>query len=311
MNKKCILCEKRDFPILRKRRCIRCIANQNESSYKQQHPTKNPSLKSEYLLNEYLIKSRSLQDIASEKEITKQAVAYWLIYYEIPVRSNIEVLKKKIYSGYFSRLTADSAFLLGYIFTDGDLQYNNKTGKYFLRLYSKHKDNLEKVLKLLGSEAKIQHRKEVFTENIRQGEIHFIHIADEKIITDIINLGMVHNKNNLLCFPDIPPKMINHFIRGCWAGSGCVYYTKKGLISSRLVTGSLNFITRIEKELQKGGMKRRKIHSHKQTKSPSYYFSYAHNESWNLYRYLYKGANHSNTIRRHTDIFSNSFGVII
>jgi hypothetical protein len=270
---------------------------------------KNLILPSEYLLKEYLLSAKTFQDIATEKGITKGAVSYWLKYYEIPVRSNIEVLKKKINSSFFSKLTSDSAFLLGYFFTDGDLQFNIKSKEFFVRLYSKQKENLEMVLMLLKSDAKIQHRKAVMTEKIRQGELYFIHIADETFIADLISHGMVRNKNSKITFPKIPDNLVNHFIRGCWAGSGCIYSGKNGSITSRFVTGSKDLILSIESKLNNAGLKKRKIYSHKHTKSPSYYITYAREESMKLYRYLYAGADSRNVVKHQTEEFVSVFNL--
>lgn len=286
------------------------MSKSNENYHRDHSPNKPISLTSDYLLLEYYVKKRSLRDIGNDCGFSRATVSNWLRYYEIPTRSSKDLIKR-INSDFFSKINPDSAFLLGYIFMDGDLQHNLKTDKYFLRLYGKYKDNLVMVLNLLQAEAIIQHRKAVLNEKIRQGELYFIHIADEKIISDLVSLGMIHNKNSYIKFPDIHKDYINHFIRGCWAGSGCEWFGKKGAINSKFVSGSIDFITRLEEELNKAGLKKRNIYKNKHSKSPSFYFTYATEESGKLYSYLYKGSNSTNTINRHTEAFEKAFGQII
>lgn len=309
MNNKCIICEKREYPILRKRRCIRCVARSNEDYYKKQNPHKLPRLSADYLVKEYILCRKSLQEISNECEITKPAIIYWLKYYEIPVRSITDAKKKKINSEFFEDLNPDSAFLLGYIFTDGDLQLNKNTGHYFLRLYGKFYDDLKMALNLIESEAKIQQRKEVLTDSIRQGKVYFIHIGDEKFISDLMRLGMVRNKNSKVKFPDIQEELFSHFIRGCWAGSGYAYIDKDGKFVSGIVLASKSLLERIEQILNSAGLKKRKIYEYKHTKTPSFYFRYAREDSEKLYHYLIKGATVKNTIKHQSRAFSEYFKI--
>jgi len=306
MNKKCTVCGKREFPILRQKRCIKCIALLNEDTYYHLR-NKRPRISANFLLNEYFLDKKSLSEIATDLDTSKQSLLYWFKYYEIPLRSLSDGLKKKIDSDFFSELNPDSAFLLGYIFTDGDLQFNKKTGKHFLRLYSKFQSDMLMVLRLINSSAKIQQRKAIMTESIRQGNIYFIHIADESFINDLIELGMVRNKNTKIKFPDISEELYNHFIRGCWAGSGHVYIDKYGKINSGIVLASKELIEKIELILNTCGLKKRKIYEHKHTKTKSYYFRYSQGDTEKLYHYMYKGATDRNTVKHQSQIFVEYF----
>jgi hypothetical protein len=303
MNDKCVMCKSRKYPILRDRRCIRCIALLNEDLYKKRNPNKSPKLTADFLVNEYVLKNKSLTEVSLDCGITKQAVAYWLKFYEIPIRSISDSKKKRINSDFFRKINPDSAFLLGYIFTDGDLQLNKKTGNHFLRLYGKYSSDLSMVLRMIESKAKIQERKALMTDSIRQAKIYFIHIADETFIGDIMKYGMVRNKNSKIKFPKIPAEYFNHFIRGCWAGSGYAYNDTKGKLITGIVLASRDLIEKIEQILNSAGLKKRKIYQYNHTKTPSYYFRYSSGESLKLYKYLYKGASDRNTIKHQSAAF--------
>jgi hypothetical protein len=307
MNKKCSICGKREFPILRQKRCVGCIARLNEEVYFRLNKNKRPKFSADLLLTEYVLNHSSLTELAKNYNVSKPALIYWFKYYEIPLRTISQGLKKKIDSEFFSDLNPDSAFLLGYIFTDGDLQLNKKTNRHFLRLYGKYQNDLVLALNLLKSTAKIQQRKAVMTESIRQAKVYFIHVADETLIGDLMDLGMVRNKNSKIKFPNITEDLNNHFIRGCWAGSGHVYVDKNAKINSGIVLASIDLIQKIETILNGQGLKKRKIFEHKHTKTKSYYFRYSQRDTKLLYHYLYKGATYKNTINHQSQVFVDFF----
>lgn len=304
MGQKCKICGEKKYPIFSSRRCVRCAAKSNEDIFKRLYPNKEKKLTSQFLVDEYILKAKSANEISKMCGLSHITVINWLKEYKIHVRT-IKDLKNKINSNFFSKINADAAFLLGYIFTDGDLQYNQKYDYYFLRLYSKYKTNLQTVLKLIKSDAKIQQRKAIMTDEIRQGKLSFIHIADKKFISDLMGFGMIRNKNSSIKFPKIPEEFISHFIRGCWGGNGSIYYSKEGRATSQFTSASLEFITRIEEELNKAGLPKRKIYEHNHTKS--YYFRYAHQNSADLYRYLYRGSRNRNVIKHQTEEFAQLF----
>lgn len=306
MGQKCKICGEKKYPIFSSRRCVRCVAKSNEDIFKRLYPNKEIKLTSQFLVDEYILKAKSANEISKMCGLSHITVINWLKDYKIRVRT-IKDLKNKIDSNFFSQINAYSAFLLGYIFTDGDLQYNQKYDYYFLRLYSKYKTNLQMVLKLIKSDAKIQQRKAVMTHAIRQGKISFIHIADKKFISDLMGLGMIRNKNSSIKFPKIPKEFISHFIRGCWGGNGSIYYSKEGRAISQFTSASREFINRIEKELNDAGLPKRKIYEHKLTKSPSYYFRYSHQNSADLHRYLYRGTKNKNVIKHQTELFAQLY----
>ncbi|WP_090126658.1 hypothetical protein [Lutibacter oricola] len=185
-------------------------------------------------------------------------------------------------------MSAQGAFLLGYIFTDGDFLLNKKTNQYFLRIYSKHITQIEKLKKILKTDAKIQKREQKNYGDSVQTKIYFIHIGNQIIINDLLKFGLTIEKNLNVKFPKLEDKFKSHFLRGCWAGSGNVTIYEDRVYSS-IVIGSYKFISEIEKYLSSNGLKPRKIYKNKLSKKPSYVIKYAHGESEKLYNFLYKG----------------------
>ena len=121
-----------------------------------------------------------------------------------------------------------------------------------MRIYSKHYSQVEKIKSILKSSAKIQKREEKNYGNVIQSEIYFLHIGNQKIINELLGLGLTLKKNEDIKFPKITEKLIHHFIRGCWAGSGNVTTYNNGVFSS-IIIGSIDFMTEIERILNLNG----------------------------------------------------------
>ncbi|MFV8467392.1 hypothetical protein [Flavobacterium sp. LB1P62] len=194
--------------------------------------------------------------------------------------------QKKINEDTFTNLNEESAFLLGYIFTDGFLGFHKNTGLNYLRIYSKDKVKIENIKLIFQSEAKVNHIKEKYYGEVKQGELFYLHVGNEIVIEDLIDLGMVEKKNDKIKFPYLPTELYSHFIRGVWSGKGYVS-TYKNSIFSTFSFGSIDFITDLEKHLRSKGLSKRKIELNKFSKKPSYKIKYSVTDTKKLYDYIY------------------------
>ena len=214
--------------------------------------------------------------------------------------------RKNIDEEVFTKLNDESAFLLGYIFTDGFLKLNDKTGVDYLNIYSKDKYKIENVKKMLLAEYNIQHIKEKITKGIKQGELFFIRIPNPIIIEDLMDYGMVERKNQNIKFPYLTDDLYPHFIRGAWSGSGSVSLYKKSIIS-QFTIGSIDFIKDLERHLNLIGLTKRTIHRNKTSKKPSYVIRYSINDTQKLYDYLYRDATKITTDIKQKRLLSEFF----
>ena len=208
----------------------------------------------------------------------------------------------------FRELNHETAFILGYIFTDGDLLYEKSRDKYFLRIYSKYRVQLENTKKVLRAKAKIQYREEKNYGGTKQGAIFWIHIETPEIIQDLRDLGLTLKKNINLKFPKIAKKYIPAFIRGCWMGSGCVSLYKNTLMSS-ITIGSLDFINEMEIHLHNIGLTKRKIYKLENSKRPSYLIKYATKDSDKLQKYIYKNHTETTMCKRQKELYKNKYEI--
>jgi len=303
--KSCKRCNDCTFNIFPNGLCQKCLSIQLESGLRQRG--KEIELDAKTLVDDYLVYRKSMRQIAKENFIKPSKVKSYLTKYSIPVRNQTHANSKYVDKNVFKELNIASAFLLGYIFTDGDLLFNEKTGKYFLRIYSKYKYKIENAKNILKAEAKIQHRKAQTHKGRNQSEMFWIHIANDDIINDLKNYGMVLNKNEAITFPEIPEHLIPHFLRGVWSGSGSVM-TYKDKPLSKLVNGSYEFISEVENRLNAVGLKKRKIYKNNHTKKSSYTIKYAMADTEKLYHYLFKGVTDETTCIKQEKILKEYFG---
>lgn len=214
--------------------------------------------------------------------------------------------EKEINEETFTTLNNETAFLLGYIFADGFLGFHKNTGLNYIRIYSKNKYKIENIKHIFQSKAKIVHIKEKYHGEIKQGELFYLHVGNEIIIEDLIDLGMVEKKNNQIRFPYLPTELYPHFIRGAWSGKGSFSIYKKSILSTFSI-GSISFITDLEKHLRSKGLAKIKINLNKFSKKPSYQIRYSVSDTKKLYDYLYGCTTELTNCKEHENLLKEYF----
>lgn len=231
----------------------------------------------------------------------------------------------KINENFFSTWSKEMAYVLGVIYTDGNLFHDPKRGSYRIITSQKEPELLNKVLKLMGCNARLRHRKK---QGI-SGDVYFFDIAHAKVYSDLINLGLSPNKSRTMEFPDMPQEFLRHFIRGCWDGDGSVHI-EGNKINAKYYCGSLNFIQRLVQELYKIGIYKKRPPSdrtdaekmwldypdgrfplkiHQEKRSKSYYIKLDSIENIKkLYHYLYDGVDAEQYLSRKYKVFENYIG---
>ena len=215
-------------------------------------------------------------------------------------------IEKQINEDTFTNLNAETAFLLGFIFADGFLGFHKNTGLNYLRIYSKYRYRIENVREILKSKARINHVKEKYNGEIKQGKLFYLHIGNETIIEDLIDLGMVEKKNNNIKFPYLPAELYPHFIRGAWSGKGSVLINKNSIFSTFSI-GSIEFITDLEEHLHQNGLTKQKIQQSKLSKKPSYKIKYSINDTKKLYEYIYSCVTDLTICKEHSFVLETFF----
>ena len=160
-----------------------------------------------------------------------------LIKNGVTLRSNkINSKKYDIDENYFENINSpQKAYWLGFIYADGYVT-KNKVG---ITLNKDDIDHLYKFKESLNSSYPVHVYKS--NSNWSKGEYCRILITNDKIVNDLIRLGVLRNKSNVLEPPKyVPDKLINDFIRGYFDGDGCL--SKNGNSFYFSLIGTPNFI---------------------------------------------------------------------
>lgn len=186
---------------------------------------------------------------------------------------------------FFSKIDSEKkAYWLGVIFADGNVSVN-KCGTGQLFLSSKDREWLQKFLIDINSNSPLYreyHKK-------YKKEIWKVHITNNILFTDLLNLGVVPSKSLIIKFPQIPESLISHFIRGYFDGDGCVtvckYLPNKEDLTLRsgICSGSKEFLKNLITYLP---IKNKTISN----KGNLFEFKVSVNDSINLAKYMYKNA---------------------
>ena len=191
-------------------------------------------LSRETLEVKYTKEKKSLDDISKEYGCTRQYICKLLKKHNIPRRQKSEAILNAYNTGkfsvpgyhineaFFSCWSSEMSYVLGLLFTDGCPSWDNEGKLKDIRISLNDLSLLEKIRSLMGS----NHR--IF--KLKQKGLYCLRFGRERILKDLVTLGMVPNKSHNIEFPAVPVALLHHFIRGCWDGDGSVfeqYYNKK------------------------------------------------------------------------------------
>lgn len=148
---------------------------------------------------------------------------------------------------FFKQWSPEMAWVTGLLFTDGCMHRSQVT------LASTDMELLQKVQALLGSDSALS------PNNYKGKRCHVISFGHTELRKDLLELGLAPRKSLIMEFPEVPPKYIRHFIRGCWDGDGGFTDTG-GKFCAHYTCGSRTFINRVAIELFNAGVHRTILH---------------------------------------------------
>ena len=203
------------------------------------------------------------------------------------------------------------AYVLGLIYTDGNLHIRKNKSGYELGILSfgqKDKELVEKFLNLMECDAKIRYRERQDLENTTSGELYFFSIANNDLSNDLLRLGVTQNKSLDMKFPEIPTDLIRHFIRGFFDGDGSVYLENKKLIRVKLLSGSKDFIYKLNEHMVNIGFSDRNINGGTPSTPIAFFIRYnSDNEVLRFYKYIYHDVSEQMYLLRKKEIFDQYF----
>ena len=251
--------------ILNKKCCIWTEGQKKKIWYcKQQNKSlkKNLNLKKEILENMYYKLNMSLDDIGGYYGCSRVNIYQLFEKFQIQLRSKSEsreltytkgkIKVNRIYDrDLFKTWSPKMAYILGLIYTDGNIMFHKGKNKTYKRFSFSQTDPqfFNKVCELLSFSGKTYINK--------KNNCKTIMISNNDMVEDLERLGLYPNKSLTLKFPDVPTEYLSHFIRGIFDGDGCKS-GKKVIITS----ASKDFIFPLSKALLNIGIYN-KVYSYK------------------------------------------------
>ena len=305
-HEQCVKCEETTFPHVGRGLCEACYRSDNELRHKFHISRKRKSrrddapIRFEDLRREYIDEEMSLSDLARRYNCTRQYIHKLLKYHGVEGRDprtarNLAISRGKVSVSrfdkdgnetrvilqkitrnqkFFKTWSSKMAYVLGVIFTDGNLLLGSERDSDYkargsrLSIAQKEPELLEKVLALMECSAIIYRGKQVLTGN----SICQFNIASDELYDDLLKLGVTPKKSRTMQFPQVPEPYVRHFIRGCWDGDGSVYLERGRLPRASYVTGSRQFAEEMIRQLASLGLPSVTLYSHQSRNS--FYFRF-------------------------------------
>lgn len=248
----------------------------------------------------------SLAEIGKRFNVDRTVVFGYMKRHNIQIRNKSQARKLAANGGrlsmdlyeindkFFSRWSAKMAWVLGYIFADGNI-HPQAQGTYCLSISSKDTSLLQNIKKAMKSTHPIKKviHKEWF--------VYRLFITRPQINSDLSKLGLIPRKSLIILFPKVPQRFLSHFIRGVFDGDGSVFFdprSKKSPLRVSFSSGSKAFMTALETKLHMhAGLSKKTIYEAHRVNT-SYYIRYSHKDCLKFFNYIYEDADESIRLER-------------
>ncbi len=119
--------------------------------------------------------------------------------------------KYVINENFFDRWSSQMAYILGFTCADGNVHERTLSWD----LSDKYKSNYD-LLRSFNASMKSNY------PIIRRSGAFRLRVTNSRVLSHVMRLGIVPNKNKILEFPNVPKKYLRHFIRGFLDGDGWI-----------------------------------------------------------------------------------------
>ena len=192
----------------------------------------------------------------------------------------------KLNEEFFDSQTPTSAYVLGWIYSDGTLRKN----RYQIKIVSNDIEVLEKIKNLMSTNHKIY---KTLRKN-RSKPTYSLVLDSKHLYQQLIKIGLTPNKSKTLSFPILLQKVMPYFIRGYFEGDGCIWHDNfpiKGKLFKRIrasfTSGSYSMLLGLREFLvKKIGLSNCKIRT--QHINHGYDISWSNKDTQKLFKYIYK-----------------------
>lgn len=217
--------------------------------------------------------------------------------------------KKDININFFNGWSHNMAYILGFLFADGNI-VKTKRGTHFVSFYSADFKLLRSIKVAMTSTHKLSRRNSV------GGIVYRIQIGSKKLF-DILSVryGLVPNKTRRMRLPSIPKKYVSAFVRGYFDGdgnvwSGKIHKNRKKSTDALLVcftSASFFFLKDLLCILRQAGLIGGSLHTSKTGTFSR--LSFSTQDALKMYQIMYNGS-HTLFLQRKKAIFEKYIAAI-
>ena len=228
-------------------------------------------------------------------------------------------IKYRVNELFFTKWKPEMAYVLGYLYADGNLEDASYLRGKYVRVTSTDKSSIVKIKKLLGSQHKIIERVSQIVnfsfqnKQYKSSPSYLLRIGSHALYNSLTELGLYPNKSLTVKFPKIPAYFLPHFIRGYFDGDGCVYLEMgRGIKGQKIIkrlsviftSGSLDFLNGLQKQLKEA----QKLNGRIYCGNRAYRLRYTTSEATQFFPFMYLGSNDI-YLKRKFNIFKSYFNL--
>ncbi len=124
----------------------------------------------------------------------------------------------------FAEYSRGSCYWAGFLMADGYIKTRKGFQLLRLKLAAYDQDHLERFLSFVASSNRIFNE----TDSKLGCTKAYVEVQNQRMIADLAaRFGIVANKTEVACYPEIPAVLASHFIRGLWDGDGGWHYDRQ------------------------------------------------------------------------------------
>lgn len=181
-----------------------------------------------WLENKYCDEKLSVSEIAEMCGVSTITIYTWIKNFKL-VRGYVLPRRSKsrypLNERYFEDIdTGNKAYWLGFIAADGCVWDKKGQRHLYIELSEKDRCHLETFKKEIEFEGPIYEMK----ARGRSKPSCKLQIGSSRMVSDLVELGIVRNKTKFLQRPNILKKYYHHWIRGIFDGDGSISLCKDG-----------------------------------------------------------------------------------
>src|SRR5690625_7191351 len=131
------------------------------------------------------------KEIANRLDMTSRGVRYVLDKRNVPIKGNRRTGGRRVDDDFFKTWTNEMAYVLGFVFTDGNVHGNT------LSITQNERYILEEINRVMDSNFEIRRRPN------GKNDIHVLAITRKEIIDDLIRVGISDGKSRIMDYLEV------------------------------------------------------------------------------------------------------------